>query len=85
VRWIEGDVPTVVDPGSDVELSRRSLALDLAAVVTALRNIEVPLSALTDPELRWYRGDPLGTQDERTHQAIEACTTITTSTSTSMR
>jgi aminoglycoside phosphotransferase (APT) family kinase protein len=76
VRWIEGDVPTVVDPGSDVELSRRSIALDLAAVITALRDIDVPPSALTDPELQWYRGDPLGTQDERTRQAIEACRTI---------
>jgi aminoglycoside phosphotransferase (APT) family kinase protein len=77
VRWIDGDVPTVLDPTLDVELSRRSLALDLAAVVTALRDIEVPPSALTDPDLRWYRGDPLETQDERTHQAIEACRAIT--------
>jgi aminoglycoside phosphotransferase (APT) family kinase protein len=77
VHWIEGDVPTVVDPRSDVKLSRRSFALDLAAVVTTLRNIEVPTSALTDPELRWYRGDPLESQDERTRQAIEACRTIT--------
>ena len=77
VRWIEGNVPTVVDPRSDVELSRRSLAMDLAGVVTALRNIEVPTSARTDPELRWYRGDPLDSQDERTRQAIEACRTMT--------
>ena len=76
VRWIEGNAPMVVDPTSDMELSRRSLALDLAAVVTALRNIEVPPSALTDPELRWYRGDRLGSQDGRTRQAIEACRTI---------
>jgi aminoglycoside phosphotransferase (APT) family kinase protein len=77
VRWIEGDVPIVVDPTSDVELSRRALALDLAAVVTALRDIDVPPNALTDPELRWYRGDPLRTQDERTRRAIEDCRAIT--------
>lgn len=76
VRWIEGNVPTAVEPTSDVALSRLSLALDLAAVVTALRNIDVPPSAVTYPELLWYRGDPLGSQDERTRQAIEACRTI---------
>jgi aminoglycoside phosphotransferase (APT) family kinase protein len=77
VRWIEGSVPTVVDPRSDLDVSRRPLALDLAAVINALRDIDVPPSALTDPELRWYRGDPLGTQDDRTRQAVEDCRTIT--------
>src|SRR6185295_13795318 len=43
----------------------------------ALRDIDVPPSALTDPELRWYRGDPLGAQDDRTRKAIEDCRTIT--------
>jgi aminoglycoside phosphotransferase (APT) family kinase protein len=76
VRWIEGNVPPVADPRTDVVLSRRSLALDLAAVVTSLRDIDVPPGALTDPGLRWYRGDPLGTMDQGTRQAIEACRTI---------
>ena len=76
VRWIEGDVPPVVDPRADAGLPLRSLALDLAAVVTALRDIDVPPGALTDPGLRWYRGDQLGTMDHGTRQAIEACRRI---------
>ncbi len=56
VCWLEGDVPTVVDPRSDAVPTRGALARDLAAVVTALREIDVPHSALADPELRWSGG-----------------------------
>ena len=76
VYWLDGDVPTVVDPGSDAALTRRALARDLATVVNALRDIEVPHSALADPELRWYRGAPLRTRDVSTRRAVEACRTI---------
>ena len=76
VRWIEGDVPTVVDPSSEVVAARGSLAVDLAGVVTALHAIVVPPSAHADPSLRSYRGAPLAAQDMQTRRAIEACRDI---------
>ena len=78
VRWIDGNVPTVVDPRSEVVAARGSLApaLDLAAMVTALHAIVVPPSALADPSLRSYRGAPLAAQDMQTRRAIEACREI---------
>jgi aminoglycoside phosphotransferase (APT) family kinase protein len=50
-----------------------ALALDLAAVVTVLRDIQVPHSALADPQLRWYRGAPLGSMDDTTRRYVAAC------------
>ena len=77
LRWIDGDVPTVPDPRRpEAEPVRGRLALELAAVVTALRDIDVPPDALADPELRWYRGAPLATQDVRTQRSVEACREI---------
>ena len=76
VRWIDGNVPTVVDPRSEAKAARGSLALDLAAVVNTLHAIVVPPSALADPSLRWYRGAPLVAQDRDTRRAIEACRDI---------
>ena len=72
VRWIDGDTPDVVGPGHE-QPDRRPLAADLAALVTALRAIEVPPAALVDPELRWYRGTPLATQDEDTRRCLDEC------------
>ena len=76
VRWIEGQVPAVVDPRSESTSTRVSLALDLATVVNALHAIVVPPSALTDPSLRRYRGAPLAARDMDTRRAIEACRDI---------
>jgi aminoglycoside phosphotransferase (APT) family kinase protein len=76
VRWIDGDVPTVVDPRSEAKAACGSLALDLAAVVNAMHAIVVPPSALADPSLRWYRGAPLVAQDMDTRSAIEVCRDI---------
>lgn len=53
VRWIDGDVPTVVDLRSKSTAARWSLALDLAAVVNALHAVVVPPGALADPWLRF--------------------------------
>jgi aminoglycoside phosphotransferase (APT) family kinase protein len=69
-------VPSVPDPGVPSEPSRKELARDLAKVVTAMREIDVPTDGQTDPALRWYRGDPLATRDEPTRQAIAACRAI---------
>jgi aminoglycoside phosphotransferase (APT) family kinase protein len=76
VRWIDGNVPTVVDPRLEAKAARGSLALDLATVVNALHAIVVPPSALTDPSLRWYRGAQLAAQDVHTRRAVEACRDI---------
>ena len=42
VRWIEGAHPEVVDPDTSVDPRRENLAKDLATVVRALRQAEVP-------------------------------------------
>lgn len=76
VRWLEGDVPTVSDPASDAAPTPNALALDLAAVVTALRDIAVPRSARADPQLRWYRGAPLGAMDDTTRRYVAECRDI---------
>jgi aminoglycoside phosphotransferase (APT) family kinase protein len=76
VRWLDGDVPTVADPASHDGFTRPALARDLAAVVTALRDIQVPASALEDPQLRGYRGAPIGTMDETTRHNVTACRAI---------
>ncbi|HET7328205.1 MAG TPA: aminoglycoside phosphotransferase family protein [Nocardioidaceae bacterium] len=76
VRWLDGDVPSVADPGPDAGTARDELAVDLADAVNALRDIDVPEDASADPGLRGYRGEPLATQDERTRRDIEACRTI---------
>ena len=73
VRWLDGYAPTVVEPGAGSDPPRLDLARDLAAVIRGLRDIEVPPDALTDPELRWYRGAPLATRDASTRRALEAC------------
>lgn len=76
VRWLEGAVPSADDPVPDGGTSRDRLAPDLAAVVTALRDLDVPHDASTDPGLQWYRGEPLAGQDGRTRRDIEACRAI---------
>lgn len=76
VRWLDGDVPTVADPASHDGPTRPALARDLAAVVTALRNIQVPPSARADPQLRSYRGAPIKTMDHTTRDNVTACRAI---------
>jgi aminoglycoside phosphotransferase (APT) family kinase protein len=76
VRWLDGHTPTVVEPGRSADPPRSYLARDLAAVIRALRNIDVPPDALIDPDLRWYRGAPLATRDASTRCDLEACRRI---------
>ena len=73
VRWIDGTTPAVVAGDGDAGASPAWLATDLADLVRALGEVEVPPEALADPDLRWYRAAPLGTQDEATRLAIEQC------------
>lgn len=76
VTWVEGDPPAVVDPASAPVPARGVLADDLAALVTALRAVDVPERAAADPDLRWYRGEPLATRDADTRRDIAACRAI---------
>ncbi len=73
VTWLAGDLPTVVDPTPGQTATRPLLAQDLAAAVTALHAVDVSPEALADPELRWYRGEPVATMDRQTRSDIEAC------------
>lgn len=69
VRWIDGsapDLPTAA--GAAGELAR-----DLADVVAALRGLSIPPDALTDPALRWYRGEPLAAMDAPTRRYLADC------------
>jgi len=73
VRWIDGEHPEVVTPETPADRRRADLAVDLAGVVNALRLAKVPGEAVNDPDLRWYRGEPLATMDAVTRQNIERC------------
>ena len=73
VGWIDGEHPEVVTPETSADPRRGDLAADLAEMVRALRRAEIPGQAISDPELRWYRGEPLATMDAVTRQNIERC------------
>jgi aminoglycoside phosphotransferase (APT) family kinase protein len=73
VRWLDGDVPVVPAPR---EKPRHDLAHDLAAVVAALRALDVPPDALRDPALRWYRGEPLAALDDDLRRLLGECRQI---------
>lgn len=66
VRRLPGRNPV---PGRSSE----ELAHGLAAVVTALGELEVPAAALAYPSLRWYRAEPLGAMDEDVRAALGSC------------
>ena len=76
VRWIEGERPGVVDPATPVDPRREFLATDLAAVLEALQQADVPADAVEDPSLRWYRGGPLAAMDQATRENIERCRSL---------
>jgi hypothetical protein len=76
VHWLDGSVPSVPKDRVASEGPRRELARDLAEVVAAIRDIDVPPDAKLSPALRWYRGDPLATRDAPTRDAIAASRAI---------
>jgi aminoglycoside phosphotransferase (APT) family kinase protein len=73
VRWIDGEHPEVVTPETPADPRRGDLAADLAEVVKALGRADIPSEAAGDPDLHWYRGEPLATMDAVTRQNIERC------------
>lgn len=73
VRWIDGEHPEVVTPQTPADPKRGALAAGLAEVVSALRQAEVPPEAVSDPSLRWYRGEPLAEIDSVTRSNLKRC------------
>ena len=73
VRWIDGKHPEVVTPETPADPRRADLAAELAELVHAMSLAEVPAEAAGDPDLRWYRGEPLATMDAVTRQNIGRC------------
>jgi aminoglycoside phosphotransferase (APT) family kinase protein len=69
VRWLDGEHPTA-------GVTQESLASDLAAVVQAFRDLEVPADARDDPALRWYRAEPLGAVDADIRAYAEQCRSL---------
>ena len=73
VRWIDGEHHEVLTPETPADPRRSDLAADLAEAVNALWLAEIPSGAARDPDLRWYRGEPLATMDAVTRQNIGCC------------
>jgi aminoglycoside phosphotransferase (APT) family kinase protein len=71
-RWIAGGTPAVPWDAT-THGSSRVMADDLACFVSQLRAIPVPVAALEDPSLSWYRGGPLADLDEDFRSAVDAC------------
>jgi aminoglycoside phosphotransferase (APT) family kinase protein len=76
VRWMDGAHPRYVEPETPVDVRREELANDLAAVLNALREVDVPAGAVDDPQLQSYRGEPLATMDQATRENIERCRSL---------
>jgi aminoglycoside phosphotransferase (APT) family kinase protein len=76
VRWLDGELPKACGPDDPPTSERSTLAADLADVILALRAVDVPVAAATDPALRWYRGRSLAEFDQRTRLNIQQCRSI---------
>jgi aminoglycoside phosphotransferase (APT) family kinase protein len=74
VRWVHGEHP-VAAAGPHAG-SGDALARDLAGVVRALRELEVPAEARHDASLRWYRAEPLTAIDSDIRGYAKRCRAI---------
>ena len=76
LRWLEGQLPEAFGPDDAPAPARSTLAVDLTEVVLALRAIEVPPEAATDPALRSYRGGSLAGFDQQMRLNLRQCQTV---------
>lgn len=76
VEWLDGDLPLACSPGTPASKARSTLAFDLAAFILALRSVDIPVAANSDPTLRWYRGRSLAEFDRWARRNIRQCRTI---------
>lgn len=77
VGWLDGALPTAAIPGEPADPRRLQLATDLADVIAALRRLDVPADAATDPATQFYRGRPLAEFDADIRSTIDRCRSIT--------
>ena len=70
VRWIAGEQPT---KATLTHAAQDQFARDLAGVLQALRELEVPPAGRDDTELHWYRGGPLTAIDADIRGYAEQC------------
>lgn len=76
VRWLAGDIPNPVRPGERPSEDRTGLARDLADVILALRQIELPDLSIDESRIRNYRGRSLQEFDRATRYCIKQCRNI---------
>ena len=72
-RWLEGELPSVWQPGDPEDSAGVALATELAEFIQALQAIDIPQSARADASLRWYRGRPLIEYDKAFRRSLEIC------------
>jgi aminoglycoside phosphotransferase (APT) family kinase protein len=70
LRWIAGVQPSM---GTSTQLTQEHLAHDLADVLRALRDLEVPPTGRDDAALHWYRAGPLAAIDADIRDYAEQC------------
>tara|TARA_R110002110_G_scaffold97909_6_gene251094 strand:+ start:363 stop:1307 length:945 start_codon:yes stop_codon:yes gene_type:complete len=77
VRWQNGTHPAVCFPDSPTIPEHYQLATELAAVISAFRDIEPDADALSDQSLRQqYRGRSLAEHDGAFRHSLKACRSI---------
>jgi aminoglycoside phosphotransferase (APT) family kinase protein len=76
VRWIEGAHPEVAGPGTPVDARRQDLATQLATILDALHQADVPPGAVSDPQLQSYRAEPLARMERATRENIGRCRSL---------
>jgi aminoglycoside phosphotransferase (APT) family kinase protein len=76
VGWLPGEHPRACGPDEPADPRRAQLAVDLAAVIVALRAAPVPDDATHDPALRGYRGGALAGLDKSVRRNVEKCRSI---------
>ena len=74
--WLEGVHPAVAQPDLPASSEPRALAVDLADLILAFRELEITDTAASDPDLRGYRGRALLDYDRAFNRTIEKCRLI---------
>ena len=74
--WLDGEMPKVYDAEDAITTERSQLAMKLANVISALREIDLPAAAIQDSQLQTYRGNCLIDYDKQMQRNIEHCKSI---------
>ncbi|HIL85438.1 MAG TPA: hypothetical protein EYG52_18250 [Pseudomonadales bacterium] len=76
LEWLDGEMPKVYDAKDAITTERSQLALKLAEIISALREIDLPAATIQDSQLQTYRGDCLIDYDKQMQRNIEHCKSI---------